>query len=70
MLPRNHSPTQAKSIPTKPAATAKLSNPKKVSTSVMVLAPVYQPGRLRKRMEKQTTHASQNSGNTALTRFL
>ena len=40
MLPRNHSPTQAKSIPTQPAATAKLSNPKKVSTSVMVLAPV------------------------------
>ena len=28
------------SIPTQPAATAKLSNPKKVSTSVMVLAPV------------------------------
>ena len=39
MLPKNHSPTQAKSMPTQPAATAKLSRPKKVSTSVMVLAP-------------------------------
>ena len=44
MLPRNHSPTQAKSVPTQPAATAKLSRPRSVSTSVTVLAPPKLPG--------------------------
>ena len=62
ILPKNHSPTQAKSMPTHPAATAKLSRPKKVSTSVTVLAPPKLPGRVTNRQLNTTNHASQNSG--------
>ena len=62
MLPRNHSPTQAKSAPTQPAATAKLSSPSRVNTSVTPRAPAKAPGTVVNRTVKQIAQASQNIG--------
>ena len=62
MLPKNHSPTQAKSVCTQPAATAKWSSPSAVSTSVAPFAPAKAPGTVVKRTVKHSAQASQNMG--------